>query len=117
MSDDSFIENFLASAGGQWCNVDNTAVGDSVLIQEVYLDDTTYDKPYIVAVGIHDPSGETRKVRLGVSNVKRVYEVLGRESDWDGNRMRCLAHQSYPGLSKKGLLWSGERVIVPTKLE
>jgi hypothetical protein len=116
VTDGSFIEDYLASAGGQWCKVENTAVGDAVLIQEVYLDDTTYDKPYIVGVGTHEPSGETRKVRLSVSNVKRIYEVLGRESDWVGNRIRCLAHQPYPGLSKSGILWTGERVYVPSKL-
>jgi hypothetical protein len=116
MSDDSIIENFITSAGGQYCKVENTAVGDAILIHEVYLDDTTYDNPHIVGVGTHEPSGETRKVRLSVSNVKRIYEVLGRESDWVDNRIRCLAHQPYPGLSKSGLLWTGERVYVSSKL-
>jgi len=103
----SIIEDYLKSAGGSWLKADSVSTGYRVLIEDVWLDDQSFDRPYICVSGV-GPSGEAVKARLGVQNVERVAEVLGTKREgWIGNYLEVIGTQSYPGVGAKGILWRG----------
>jgi len=104
----SLIERFLESAGGPWIRADRVSIGDKVSIEDVTLDEETFDRPYIVVSGIFDRTGEPVKVRLGVKNVKRIAKTLGTdERKWIGCKIEVIDIEEYPGLGQKGILWKG----------
>ena len=108
MYDMSIIKDYIEKGGGNFLTTKNCAVGATVTVVKVALDDETFDKAYIVCNGIYDPSGEEANVRLGIQNLKRIAETLGEdESKWVGKKLECLGYQDYPGLGQKGLLWRG----------
>jgi hypothetical protein len=103
----SIIEDYLKSAGGNWLKAENIQDGYKVKIQQVWLDDETFDKPYICIGGINAQKEEVR-VRLGVQNVQRISEVLGTNAkEWENQYLEVVGTQAYPGLSSKGILWRG----------
>lgn len=101
------IKRFLEQGGGTFASVENIKPGDELPIVAVYFDNTTYpENPAIVVNSEKD--GEEFKVRLSKANVKRIAEVLSDdETKWIGNSLKCVMHQDYPGLGKKGLIWTG----------
>lgn len=104
------IRKYIEEGGGNFLNVKNTNVDDTVTIQSIYRDDDTFDKAYVVIKGTYDPTGEECNVRLGRQNVERIAEDIGDdETTWPGQKIICIGHQSYPGLGTKGLLWRGVR--------
>ena len=109
MNESMSIKRFLEQGGGTFASVQNTNPNDELPIQTVYFDNETYpDNPAIVVNSTKD--GEEFKVRLSKANVKRIAEVLSDdEAKWIGNSLRCVLHQDYPGLGKKGLIWTGEK--------
>jgi len=120
----SLIKKYIEEGGGNFLTVKNCAVGATVTIKTVNRDDETFDKSYIVINGIYDINGEECNARMGVQNVERVAEVLSDdETKWPGQKIQCIAHQNYPGLGQKGLLWQGVAqgaapvVIPPTPAE
>ncbi len=112
--DMSLIKDYIEKGGGNFLSVKNCAVGSTVTINTVSLDEETYDKPRIVIAGIFDKTGEECNVSLGIQNVKRVAEMLGEdESKWIGKQIQCLTHADYPGLGTKGLLWGAVGSVAP----
>jgi len=108
------IKKYKSEAGGLWVRADLVQVGDTVTIQKVGLDPTTFDRPYVVVDGTFDRTGEAAKVRLGVKNVNRVSEVLGDEDEgWIGQKLKVISIESYPGLGRKGILWTGVQARMP----
>ena len=124
------VKKYIEEGGGNFLTVKNCKIDATVTIQEVYLDDETFDKSshrvlpalsaeyansrkksYVVINGIYDLSGEECSVRLGVQNLSRISEVLGDdELTWPGQKLICIGTQRYPGLGTQGLLWSGVKV-------
>lgn len=103
----SIIEDYLKNAGGNWLKAETVHDGYKLKIQNVWLDDDTFDKPYICASGIN-AEGEAVSVRLGVQNVQRIADVLGKKNDeWIGNYLEVIGTQNYPGVSARGILWRG----------
>ena len=104
------VKRFLEQGGGTFASVQNTNEGDELPIVAVYFDNTTYpDNPAIVVNSEKD--GEEFKVRLSKANVKRIAEVLSDdENKWIGSKLKCVMHQDYPGLGKKGLIWTGVKI-------
>lgn len=104
----SMIKKYIESGGGNWIRADDVVINDVVLVESIALDDETFDKPYICVKGQF--KGVAASVRLGIQNVTRIADVLGRdEVGWVGNRLKVLGTQNYPGLGSKGILWGGEK--------
>ena len=107
----SIVDEYLKKGGGNWAKVTNMTPGATITIKSTYLDDTTFEKPYIIVVGIYDPTGEEVQVRLGIQNIKRIVEVLGKdERMWIHKKLSVLGFQDYPGLGNRGILWGA---IIP----
>lgn len=103
----SIIEDYLKNAGGNWLKADNVQDGYRVKIQNVWLDDETFDNNYICVAGINKDKEEV-KVRLGVQNTQRVANTLGTSREaWIGSYLECIGTQAYPGVNAKGILWRG----------
>lgn len=103
----SIIEDYLKNAGGNWLKAETVHDGYKVKIQNVWLDDETFERPYICISGIN-AQGEDVQVRLGVKNVQRISDVLGtKQEDWVNNYLEVIGTESYPGLGKRGVLWRG----------
>jgi len=103
----SLIENYKKNAGGSWLKAETVRDGMKVKLSKVWLDDETFDKPYICVKGIIN-TGEEVQVRLGIQNVNRISETLGdNESEWINNYLEVIGTQNYPGMSAKGILWRG----------
>lgn len=112
----SMIKDYIEKGGGNFLTTKTCAIGATVTIKTVALDEETFDKAYVVCNGIYDPTGEECNVRLGVQNIKRIAEVLGDdESKWPEKKIQCITHQDYPGLGTKGLLWAavGGTAVAP----
>ena len=106
-ADMSIIEDYLKNAGGNWLKADTVHDGYKMKIQNVWLDGDTFDKPYICVAGI-DSQGAAVQVRLGVQNVQRIADVLGKQQpEWMGQYLEVIGTQAYPGMSAKGILWRG----------
>ena len=114
----SIIDSYLKTAGSGWAKADGVMKGAKMLIEQIWLDDESFDKSYICASGVWTHSQEPIKVRLGVKNVKRISETLGRdEKGWIGNYLVVLGTEDYPGVSGKGILWDGQKPQpIPSKL-
>lgn len=114
----SLIDSYLKTAGSGWAKAENVQKGAKMLVEQIWLDDTSFDKSYICASGAWTHNNEGIKVRLGVKNVKRISETLGRdEKGWIGNYLVVLGIEDYPGVSGKGILWDGVKAApVPGKL-
>ena len=113
----SIVDESLKKGSENWAKATNVAVGATITIKSTYLDDTTFDKPYIVVVGIYDPTGEEIQVRLGIQNIKRIAEILGRnEQAWIHKKLNVLGYQDYPGLGNRGVLWGASIPQFATQL-
>lgn len=110
------VKRFLEQGGGTFATIQNTSPGDQLPITAVYFDNTTYpDNPAIVVNSEKD--GEEFKIRLSKANVKRIAEVLSKDEEkWIGHSLKCVMHQDYPGLGKKGLIWTGEKTTQQAKI-
>jgi len=105
----SIIEDYLKNAGGLWLKAETVHDGYRMKVEQVWLDDDTFDKPYICAAGVN-AQGDAVRVRLGVQNVQRISDVLGTDAkDWEGQYLEVIGTQSYPGMSAKGILWRGAK--------
>ena len=103
----SIIEDYLKNAGGNWLKAETVHDGYKLKVQNVWLDDETFDKSYICVAGINQ-EGESVQARLGVQNVQRVADVLGSTiEEWTGNYLEVIGLQSYPNFANKGILWRG----------
>lgn len=109
----SIVDEYIKSGGGNWLRANDVTNGDIVTIEELYLDKETFDKSYICVKGKFGLTNEEVSVRLGIQNVTRIAEVLGRdESNWIGEKLKVLGTQNYPGLNSIGILWTGEKTPV-----
>ena len=108
------IERLLERERGPWLRADQIKPGDTVTITDITLDETTFERPYLIVEGTLKDGTQTR-VRLSAQNVKRIAETLGTsEAAWIGHRIEAVSIESYPGLAKKrgvpevkGIIWRG----------
>jgi len=113
----SIIEDYLKNAGGNWLKADTVHDGYKMKIQNVWLDDDTFEKAYICVSGI-DSQGVAVQVRLGVQNIQRIADVLGKQnSEWIDQYLEVIGTQAYPGMSAKGILWRGVKAKPKQKTE
>jgi len=113
----SIIKDYLKTAGGNWLKADTVHDGYKMKIQNLWLDDTTFEKAYICISGI-DPQGKAVQVRLGVQNIQRISDVLGEDNtEWIDQYLEVIGTQAYPGMSAKGILWRGVKAKSKPKQE
>jgi hypothetical protein len=118
------VKRFLEKASGQWLTADRVQAGDRVLIRKLSVDETSFERPYLIVDGVLRRTGEEVRVRLGSRAVQRVAEVLGSdEAGWVGHELEVVGIESYPGLAKKrgvaeakGILWKGVKAQAPAGL-
>jgi len=107
MDERSSIEEFLARSQAFWLRADHVQVGDRLdILDEPVVDEESFDKPYLVMKVRLQRTGEEFNLRLGVRNVQRIAETLGRES-WRGHQLEVIAVEEYPGLGRRGILFKG----------
>ena len=104
----SIISDYIEKAGSNFLTVKNCPVGTILTITGITLDEETFDKPYVILAGTVPSFEDEVNYRCGVGNLKRIAEAFGEaEKQWIGKQIECIAHQDYPGLQSRGLLWRG----------
>lgn len=114
----SLIDKYMKKASGNWIGAEDCVVGDRVKIITVpEIDDKTYDKPYLVCRVTLMRSGKTFNLRMGIMNVRRISETLGKdENTWTGRLLEVVSIEYYSGVGQKGLLLRGlQQELIQTR--
>jgi len=108
------VENYIKGGSGAWLKTTNCAVGATVTIGDIWVDDESFKdedgnpRKYLCIGGTYDLSGEDCQVRLSKTNARRIAETLGDKAEqWKGAQIKCVLHMDYPGVSSRGLVWDG----------
>jgi len=103
------IQDYLNKESGSWLKAVHVKNGDMLtVLDEGFLDNETFEKPYLCLTATLERTGETYKIRMGVKNVARIAETLGVDTSvWVGQALEVVGTEQYAGLGQKGILFRG----------
>lgn len=104
------VEEYLKQAGGNWLRAEHVQIGDKLeILDEGFIDDKTFDRPYLIFKVRLLRTGEEYQLRLGPKNVRRIADSFGstNTAEWKGKKLEVISIEEYRGLGQRGILLRG----------